>query len=178
MKFDKIEGLIKKVKQSEAIDTEKWGTFQLCKLFPNIFHGARLVKADRVSGDIPLVTAGKFNNGISEYVTPPKNNEVYENCITIDMFGNCFWHDYKFICDDNVYPIPNMNNRYIALFLCSVIHNQLAFDFKKQFRYKQIPDVYIKLPVKEDNPDEPNWNYMETFMKNIETEMKSKLQIS
>ena len=175
MEFDRINDLIKDVKQSDIIDTSKWGTFQLSKLFPNIYHGTRLVKSDRVSGDIPLITAGKFNNGISEYVTPPKNNELYENCITIDMFGNCFWHNYKFICDDNVYPIPNMNNRYISLFLCSVIHNQLAFDFKKQFRYKQIPDVYIKLPIVSGNPNKPNWDAMEEYMRNIEEELKNKL---
>ena len=144
----------------------------LIKLFPRYFHGSRLKKSDRKPGNTPLVTAGQQNNGISDYVTPPTKNVVYSNCITIDMFGNCFYHDYEFICDDNVYPITGIPSKNVGLFLCAVIHNEINYTFKKQFREKELKLVKIKLPVSNENPD---WNFMENYIVELQEKLLKKL---
>lgn len=176
MNFPIIDSLISSVNESKVIDTNNWGEFDLIKLFPKYSHGSRLKKSDRKIGATPLVTAGQQNNGISDYVTPPERNEVYSNCITIDMFGNCFYHDYDFVCDDNVYPIFGIKNKNVGLFLCAVIHNEINYTFKKQFREKELKSVKIKLPISEENPNEPNWDYMENYITLLQEKLISKLQ--
>lgn len=75
------------------------GYFYLKDFFTPI-RGKRLTKNNRVNGTLPFVTAGKFNNGTSEYIS--NDVQLFENKLTIDMFCNCFYQKYKFACDDNI----------------------------------------------------------------------------
>ncbi len=176
MNFPFINNFICKIKKETILETFDWMDFDFTDLFPNCEHGARLKKSDRKIGDVPLITAGQFNNGISEYITPPERNRIYSNCVTIDMFGNCFYHDYSFVCDDNVYPVIGNYGKNVGLFLCTVIHNTICsnFSFKKQFRYKQMKTIKIKLPV--DENAKPNWIYMSDYIKKIEEDILEKLK--
>lgn len=175
MNFPIINELIANIKTSTEIDRTGWGEFKLIDLFPNYAHGSRLRKCDREIGELPLVTAGQYNNGISEYIIPPKKNLIYKDCITIDMFGNCFYHDYEFVCDDNVYPILDIPSKNIGLFLCAVIHNEINYTFKKQFREKELKLVKIKLPINPLKTNEPNWDSMEEYIKILQENLLKKL---
>ncbi|MEX0598614.1 MAG: restriction endonuclease subunit S, partial [Candidatus Paceibacterota bacterium] len=133
MGLNKIDALVKEVKETKKMDISKWGVFNLIDVFPEYSHGQRLTKADRVLGNLPLITAGQFNNGIAQYVKGNGRNKIFEDCVTIDMFGNCFYQEGKFVCDDNVYPIKNVKNKFVGLFLASIFSKSINFDFKKQF---------------------------------------------
>jgi hypothetical protein len=87
--------------ESSKIDVGGWGEFELRKLFGDCKKGSRLVQAERIDGDVPLVTAGYENVGITSNIGNA-NMQVFKDCISIDMFGNCFYRDYKFNADDNV----------------------------------------------------------------------------
>ena len=171
MSLAKIDKFIREVKTDKRIDTHAWKEFNLVDVFPDYDHGQRLTKADRISGDLPLVTAGQFNNGIAQYVKSNPRNIVFENCVTIDMFGNCFYQEGKFVCDDNVYPIKNIKNKYVGLFLASVFQKNINFDFKKQFRLKHLVNVKIKLPV--NKKQEPDWKYMEKYISKVFKQVKT-----
>jgi len=173
MSLSKIDKFVKEVKHTEIIDISEWCSFDLVKIFPEYEHGQRLTKAYRIPGDLPLVTAGQFDNGIKQYVKPNKNNKIFENCVTIDMFGKCFYQEGKFICDDNIYPIKPIKNKFVGLFLAAVFNKTINFDFKKQFRLKHLINVKIKLPV--DSNGEPNWEYMENYMKKLCDKIESAL---
>ena len=110
MSFEKIDNLIAEIKKTKKMDVSKWETFSLVKLFPDYDRGQRLKKSDRILGNLPLITAGQFNNGIAEHVKPTKTNRLFNDSITIDMFGNCFYQEGNFICDDNVIVIKNIQN--------------------------------------------------------------------
>ncbi|MDE7453359.1 MAG: restriction endonuclease subunit S [Clostridia bacterium] len=168
MELTVIDDFVSKLKQNKKVDRTAWKEFDLIGLFPDIGRGTRLVKANRQPGTMPLVTAGQFNNGISCYILPPKENEVFENCVTIDMFGNCFYQQGQFVCDDNVYPIKNIQNKYVGLFIATVLHNavEAEFDFSKQVRLKQLQQIKIKLPVDKDG--NPDFKYMEKYMQDLE----------
>lgn len=147
------------------LDRTNWKLFKLVGkdgLF-KYSHGSRLKVADRKNGDIPLVTAGAFNNGVKGLFAP-SGNDIYENALTIDMFGSVFYHDYKFICDDNIYPIFPIRNKYIGLFLSTVIQKHLNNNFGVQFREYILQNLKIMLPVKNNEPD---WRYMENYIKQI-----------
>jgi hypothetical protein len=173
MSLSKIDALVKEVKQTRKMDISRWKEFKLTDIFPDYEHGQRLTKADRISGDLPLVTAGQFNNGIAQYVKQNQKNKIFEDCVTIDMFGNCFYQEGKFICDDNVYPIKNIKNKFVGLFLASTFNKSINFDFKKQFRLKHLVNVKIKLPV--DKTGEPDWGYMEDYIKKLADRMENAL---
>ena len=65
----------------------EWHTFNLEALFGKSTRGKRLKSADRVKGNLPFVTAGEANEGISDYIG--NDVEIFsKNTTTIDMFGS------------------------------------------------------------------------------------------
>ena len=146
------------------IDTSKWGKFRVGDLFET-FHGERLKKSDRIEGSTPFVTAGSENQGIANYIVTEKK---YSNAITIDMFGNCFYHDGILFGDDNIYfLISNNISKYSKLFITTIINSTLKekYSFSHQFRQKDLDTLAINLPSPPDNF--PDWQYMEDYMKEI-----------
>ena len=146
------------------IDTSKWGKFRVGDLFET-FHGERLKKSDRIEGSTPFVTAGSENQGVADYIVAEKK---YSNAITIDMFGNCFYHDGTLFGDDNIYfLISNNISKYSKLFITTIINSTLKekYSFSHQFRQKDLDTLAINLPSTPDNF--PDWQYMEDYMKEI-----------
>ena len=78
----------------------EWKAFRLISLF-DICHGKRLTKSERISGEIPLMTAGFGNQGVAEFIS--NNADLHRNFISVDMFGNSFYKAYETVGDDNVY---------------------------------------------------------------------------
>ena len=146
------------------IDTSKWGKFKVGDLFKT-FHGERLKKSDRIEGSTPFVTAGSENQGVADYIVTEKK---YSNAITIDMFGNCFYHDGTLFGDDNIYfLISNNISKHSKLFITTIINSTLKekYSFSHQFRQKDLDTLTINLPSTPDNF--PDWQYMENYMKEI-----------
>ena len=146
------------------IDTSKWGQFRVGDLFET-FHGERLKKSDRIEGSTPFVTAGSENQGVADYIVTEKK---YSNAITIDMFGNCFYHDGILFGDDNIYfLISNNISKYSKLFITTIINSTLKekYSFSHQFRQKDLDTLTINLPSTQDNF--PDWQFMEDYMKEI-----------
>ena len=146
------------------IDTSNWGKFRVGDLFET-FHGERLKKSDRIEGSTPFVTAGSENQGVADYIVAEKK---YSNAITIDMFGNCFYHDGILFGDDNIYfLISNNISKYSKLFITTIINSTLKekYSFSHQFRQKDLDTLTINLPSTQDNF--PDWQFMEDYMKEI-----------
>ena len=146
------------------IDTSKWGKFRVGDLFET-FHGERLKKSDRIEGSTPFVTARSENQGVADYIIKKKK---YSNAITIDMFGNCFYHDGTLFGDDNIYfLISNNISEYSKLFITTIINSTLKekYSFFHQFRQKDLDTLAINLPSTPDNF--PDWQFMEDYMKEI-----------
>ena len=139
-------------------------------------HGTRIRKQDSLPGDIPLITAGSMNNGINRYIKKPIKNKIFNDCITIDMFGNVFYQKGKFVCDDNIYPIWPIKNEKIGLFLSTIISKKLKNNYQNQFREKILKKFEILLPV--DKNGNPDWEYMEKSVKELEKSVKEKLKLS
>jgi hypothetical protein len=128
--------------------------------------GTRLTKADREEGGVPLITAGSENEGVAEYIS---NEEMkrYRNVLTVDMFGNCFYREYVFCCDDNILVLSNENlNKRNGLFLSTVINFDVyKFAYGRQYRQKNFRQHKIKLPA--ITADIPDWQFMEDYMKSL-----------
>lgn len=134
--------------------------------------GERLTKLDRIKGDIPLITAGENNNGISEHISFEdfKNKKkIFENKITVDMFFNVFYHDYKYFSDDNIHTLIPVNfelNKFNSLFLVTILNKlKYKYAYGRQVRLLRLPFEKIKLPV--DSKGNPDWQFMENYIKSL-----------
>lgn len=134
----------------------EWGTFNLEKLFGKSTRGKRLKSADRIHGDLPFVTAGEADEGVSDFIS--NDVQVFaRNTTTIDMFGSAKYRNYEYGGDDHV-AIVHTEKLPInaAIFVTSSIHkisHNGQFDYGKNFYAKDADVLDIKLPVKNGKPD-------------------------
>lgn len=160
-----IDSLTRISKEKHLVDVSAWGEFRVGDLFEN-YHGSRLTVAERLDGDVPFLTAGFENQGVAGYISNVV--ETYHNPITVDMFGNCFYHAGDYAGDDNVYFFVNdMISEFLKLFVTSVIAKKLTglYSYNRQFRQGDVDVLCIRLPVTPGG--EPNWSYMEQYMRMI-----------
>ena len=156
------------------IDTSEWGTFKLIDIGFTNDHGTRIKKSDRLDGDTIFLTAGKENQGIVG--TIGNIIKVWHKPITIDMFGNAFYHDFDCAGDDNIYAFENNKlSKYVKSFIATVINlqNENIYSYTKQFRQNDVNKLSIKLPV--DAHGNPDWDFMESYMRDIEARTCDKI---
>lgn len=140
----------------------EWKPFALGSIFSNR-HGKRLVESKRVVGDVPLLTAGKYNQGISAFIS----NEAMpyaKGGFSVDMFGNSFAHPYKHSGDDNIYSFNTDGGMSLdeALFITVCIsQNQTKYSYGKQFRQDNADKDKVILPIDEDGS--PDWDFMASY---------------
>lgn len=166
---------LKRVKsERDKIDTGEWKEFLLTDIGFSVIHGKRMKKTDRNTGNIPLLTAGKENQGVAAYIDNPLI--VCKDAITVDMFGNTFFHKGAYAGDDNIYFFVNNSISDMAkLFLTTVIkmRNKGKYDYSDQFRQTQADSLSIRLPKTKEG--EPDWDYMERYMCRIMESTKGRL---
>lgn len=153
-------------------------------------RGKRLTEEDRIQGDLPFITAGENNNGITDFI----GNEVekFENRLTIDMFGNCFFHPYIFGCDDNILVLNPKEYKFskdVNLFFATLLNQErFRYRYGRQYRQKDFKRQVIELPFTENNVLDIAYieNFMKTFkikerenyFNNAKLSLKSELKIT
>lgn len=161
----------------------------------SVVRGKRVRSMDRIPGKIPFVTAGVENQGISSYVSDQQSNTkyCYPGTITIDMFGNVFFRDYKFAADDHVTCLQTLNSVFdcdkkddpagyrwqlhVKLYLATAIQKAIpsgAFTYAKNFYPRDVQCVKIKLPVTPDG--KPDYDFMDQYITAIEKKKVLKLK--
>lgn len=141
-------------------------------------RGTRLVTSDRVPGNTPLITAGETNQGVSQYIS--HNTELFPaNTLTIDMFGNIFYRGFEFFADDNIIVLnnPKLTRRVLTYIKGTLFWLATNYSYAKQFRLKDLDSLTLKLPVHTADDSEPNWVYMEEYIKEIEVNYLDQLAI-
>ncbi|MCY9190749.1 restriction endonuclease subunit S [Bacillus mojavensis] len=151
----------------QEFENVNWGTFNLEKLFGKSTRGKRLKSADRISGNLPFVTAGESDEGVSAFI----GNDVTifsENTTTIDMFGSAKYRNYKYGADDHITVVHTENlPKYASIFITVAIHKSShtgKFNYGRNFYPKDADELNISLPIKNK---EPNYEMMETFVSAI-----------
>ncbi|AJD06662.1 type I restriction/modification system, S subunit [Campylobacter lari] len=125
-----------------------------------------------VGGKTPRITCAATNNGL---------DSVYKNLptekggvLSIDSatIGFVAYQENDFIATDHVETISLQNgifmNRYIGLFIKQCIDNAVygKYGYGYKFSQTRIKKQIVMLPV--DSKSNPNWQFMENYMKNIE----------
>ena len=141
--------------------------FNLKQLFGKSTRGKRLKSSDRVQGNLPFVTAGEDNEGVSDFI----GNDVQifsKNTTTIDMFGSAKYRNYSYGADDHITVVHTENlEQNAAIFVTTAIHKSShngQFNYGRNFYAKDADTLNIMLPVKNNEPD---FGIMETLISAI-----------
>lgn len=166
----------------KKIDTSKWQPYDLNKLFHIVLPKGDIQEKKIDDGDIPLISAGKINNGIVKYVD--KNGDgistiIDGNCITIDMFGKSFYQEQSFYAVShgrvNILVPKFELNKNIALFLCSVLDGYgNKYNFKEMCNKARLEKLKITIPINKNN--EPDFNKMEEYNKTNTNKIEEKIK--
>lgn len=164
------------------IDTLEWKEFILGELFDLInskaYHGKDISETPDEDG-LLYVTRSKFNNGINCRVE--KKSDYIINPAGTISFGaenaDFFYQEEEYITGNKMYYIDTRSiNKYAALYFKSVLEATFTrnYSFSDGMIPDRIRDKIIKLPATDKG--EPDWNYMEEYMKNVETSVRNSLE--
>lgn len=164
----------------KKIDTKQWKEFVIKDLFTVKRPTARS-QANYDDGDVPFVASGNFNNGVLKYLQP-KKDEILDagNCITVSPIdGSSFYQENDFLgrggAGSSVIMLYNPNlNLYSGYFIATVIRTVCRkYAYSDMANKDTIGAEKIKLPV--DETGNPDFSYMESYMKNLELAVSSSL---
>ncbi|PSJ79942.1 restriction endonuclease [Neisseria iguanae] len=148
----------------------QWGVFNLEKLFGKATRGKRLKSADRTAGDLPFVTAGEADTGVSAFI----GNDVHRfkaNTVTIDMFGSAKYRNYEYGGDDHVAVVhTDKLDKMAALFATAAMHKAAytgKFSYSRNFYAKDADELDIFLPVNLSD-GQPDYAYMQVLVSAVQ----------
>ena len=146
----------------------QWSEFRVEDLFDTIKRGKRIKSLDRIDGELPFITAGTNERGLSSYIGNPDAEIFPPNSLTIDMFGTVFYRSYKYGADDHIAVLYNNSNSYskeALLYMGMCIEKSIAgkFSYSRNFYASDAYDVVISLPITEKGT--PDYKYMESYIK-------------
>ena len=157
----------------KEINTGNWQEFQIGKLF-QVSRGRRFIVGKHKEGNIPYYSASLENNGITDYISNPLF--IDKNAIIVTTFCDAFYAKGEFTASDEITILHHSKmNEINGLFIASAIRkNAWKYSFKvKAFQTRIIEDT-IKLPI--NKKGEPDWEYMESYMKNIMQESEQNIE--
>lgn len=164
----------------KQIETKQWKEFVIKDLFTVTRPSARS-QANYEDGNVPFVASGNFNNGVLKYLQP-KENEILDsgNCITVSPIdGSSFYQEDDFLgrggAGSSIILLYNPNlNLYNGYFIATVIRTVCRkYAYCDMANKDTIGAEKIKLPV--DETGNPDFSYMESYMKNLELAVSSSL---
>ena len=167
----------------KPIDTKTWKEFKVGDLFE-----VRPTKAYKLNrnelidnGPNPVLANSSYNNGISGYTTLESTEKggFISFSDTTSGGDTMFYQDEPVVGYSHVqglFPIDFELNVYKAQYMISVIRANLgkSWNYVNKLTRKHMEQLKIQLPV--DQTGQPDWNYMEAFMKQINQQAQAKLE--
>ena len=171
-----LENLKKADDTKHLIDVSGWGEFRVGDLF-NI-HPTKAYKLTNAQllddGNYPVIANSAYNNSIGGYSTkePTENGNMVTFSDTVDA-NTIFYQKEPFVGYPHVqglYPIKYEDkwNELTYQFFVSVFRGTAlvkGFDYGNKFRRDIAVELMVKLPI--TSTGEPDWQYMEDYMKQI-----------
>ena len=171
----------------KTININNWKEFKVGDLFDihptkhyNDNNGKALPNRDLFDEDgiNPVIVNSAYNNGVGGYTNKPCNEKggiiTFSDTTTSDAI---FYQEDDFVGYSHVqgmYPIKYNEkwSKYSMKFFEVIFHsraNTLGYNFINKFTRDLASCMVVKLPTKLNkyNEDEPDWEYMESYMKNI-----------
>lgn len=167
-------------------DTSTWKEFLVKDLFHFENPKGKLTTKDLIEGnDIPYIAAKKTNNGVGKMCSRtniPDDQVMKGNCIVFVQQGDGS-AGYTTYQKDDFYAIScvtcgyidGIMNESIGLFLVSVLDKNKAFyNHSNSWSGDKLLNTKILLPATETH--EPDWNYMQERIAELERERIAELE--
>lgn len=166
-KIEKIE--TKNCSKNEFLELSLWKDIKIKKIFDVV--GSKTTPINKLEdygiGKYPYITTQSKNNGVAgtyDYYTEEGNVLVIDSAV----LGFCTYQEFNFSASDHVEKlIPKFKmNKYIALFLVTLINKEnFRYNYGIKYNQNRIRETKIKVPVDKNN--NPDFEYMERFIKNL-----------
>lgn len=153
----------------EPLKINGWKEFKLTDLF-NVKTGAYLSKHQLKPGSIPRVTVSSVNNGIvgSFEKCGLPNERLFSNFLSVNFFGNVFYHDSLCSVDMKVHVLEpkHLYSKESMLFLVAVLRRKFVIEgygtYGDQLSSSKLKTDMVCLPV--DSSGNPDWHYMDEYI--------------
>lgn len=163
------------------IETSNWKEFRVGDLFDVSRPSSRSSQSYN-EGNIPFVASGNFNNGVIAYLQPKDDNDYDEGgCITVSAVdGYAFYQKDKFLgrggAGSSIMMLRNDNlNELNGKYICTIIRKACNdWKYSNMGNKDKLADTLIWLPI--TSTGEPDWNYMESYMKAVMEESEKSLE--
>lgn len=150
-----------------------WKEFRIEDIF-SIDSGVRLTAANMKSGKRPFIGATDSNNGITAFVGNT-NKSMDRNVLGVNYNGSVvenFYHPYEAVFSDDVKRLhlkEEQGNRFIYLFIKQcILMQKTKYQYGYKFNGERMKKQFIMLPCTPE--DTPDWQYMESYMRNVESQ--------
>ena len=161
------------------INIDNWKEFKISEIFLDLRRGALPIFRNLNKGEMPVIAASMFNQGITGYYDVPS---LEKNRITVSLngvgSGYFAYHDYEFAAnsDCGILIEKYQLNKYSAMFLCAIL-NKIGtnYGYEEKVTKPKLFEEVILLPATQTG--EPDFQYMEDYIKNIEELQNRNLQI-
>lgn len=168
---------VRNIKEVKPLKEKEWGEFFIEDIF-NIRAGKRLTKSDMKMGSMPFIGASDSNNGITNFVSNI-NSSLDSNVLGVNYNGSVvenFYHPYEAIFSDDVKRLSLKEvegNEFLYLFSKTTILKQKS-KFQYAYKFNEARMLRQKLLFPIDKKGKPDYEYMENYMKKIESEKLTK----
>lgn len=152
----------------------KDGIFKVSNSKP--YHKANLTVS---SNGIPYITRTSINNGLEDLIIDENYEKNPRNTISLgaenaDFFFQCI----EYVSGNKMYCINNNEiTREVGLFLVQVFRQSIkecGFGYGKGLTGTRFKNRYVMLPIDEKN--NPNWHFMEEYIKEREHKQRNDLK--
>ena len=173
----------KRFSNFQNVDSTQWNDFSICDLFEvKNTHSILWNQIDENSGIHPYVTASECNNSVMTYISYDKAQiELGASILIGGKTMAITYQPFDYFSNDShnlALYLKNCKkrNKYVLLFLVTSLKKGLGriYSWGDSISGKSIRKDVIRLPV--DTDGEPNWDYMEFYMKNMEQKASSLLE--
>lgn len=178
------------VKKMDALEEEinskvlsvniEWGLWTIGSLFNTKRVSGRIFESyDK--GHLPYVTTSSQRNGVHGFVNAVEEDISFRNSLTISPIdGTIFYHSFDFVgrggAGSSIITLTNKYlNKYTGLFIKTAIEcsSKAKASYGVQLNGDRLKATKFKLPINKDG--DPDWDYMELYMKKIEYEKLKKI---
>ena len=177
----KEEELLKQYKKQVSefervvpLSEKEWKEFKLIDIF-NFEKGDQNNMASIKTGSIPLVSAKKSDNGYKDFTLQSK--KMYRgNSLTLNNDGDggagiAFYQPTNYLLDSHVtalYPKIKLNKFVLIYISRSITAQRNKFGHGYSINNQRLKVFKLMLPINDKN--EPDYAYMENYMKALESE--------
>ncbi|MBR4153530.1 MAG: N-6 DNA methylase [Selenomonadaceae bacterium] len=153
----------------QPLNQKNWRPFFI-KDVAEILSGRDIYESERQAGDNPYIGASANNNGVCHFISN-ENETLEKNCISVNRNGSvgyAFYHPYAALYSNDCRKLrPRVSNEFVSIFIA---HQITAQREKYNYGYKmgtaRLNRQKIMLPV--NDAGEPDFEYMEAYIRNIE----------